>query len=113
MRQNESWDSVFKNKIVCCPVLSMEGRLCFKYHVKGFCYFDSHQWKWILIDRLLDKKDVIPQLETNDLTGIWMYPKILDYFKANIDGSSGNGEGQAWTCSLPLFHLSPVCSGIE
>ena len=40
MRQDESWDSVFKNKTIGSPVLSMGCRLCLKYHVKGICYSD-------------------------------------------------------------------------
>ena len=40
MRQDESWDSVFKNKTLGGPSLSMGCKFCLKYHLKGFCYSD-------------------------------------------------------------------------
>ena len=40
LRQDESWDSVFKNKTNGGPILSMGCRLCLKFQSKGICYSD-------------------------------------------------------------------------
>ena len=40
LRQNEQWNTIFKNKSKEAPVLSVGSKLCLKYHCKGICYSD-------------------------------------------------------------------------
>ena len=43
LRPNESYDSVFKDKVKSVPVLSMGFRGCHKFHNRGYCFDDCHK----------------------------------------------------------------------
>ena len=43
LRNSESWATVFRNKTIGGPMLSLQCRPCLKYHVKGLCYDDCMQ----------------------------------------------------------------------
>ena len=48
LRSEESYETVFRNKTVEGPMLSLSSKPCLKYHVNGICYSDckykrSHQ----------------------------------------------------------------------
>ena len=40
LRQDESWDTIFRSKTKDGPVLSLGCQPCLKYHTKGVCYSD-------------------------------------------------------------------------
>lgn len=40
MRNNESWNTVFRNKTIQGPMLTMNCHPCLKYHVRGSCFND-------------------------------------------------------------------------
>ena len=42
LRSNENYETVFRDKVKQCPILSMGCKGCHKFHNKGFCYSDCN-----------------------------------------------------------------------
>ena len=40
LKEDESWNKIFRHKSKEAPTLSMNCRACLKYHVKGYCFQD-------------------------------------------------------------------------
>ena len=43
LRNNETWNTVFRQKTVEGPLLSLSCKPCLKFHVKGHCFSDCKQ----------------------------------------------------------------------
>ena len=42
LKDNENWNQTFRHRSKDAPMLSMNCRVCLKYHVKGYCFQDCN-----------------------------------------------------------------------